>query len=56
MKTISPFRQSRIYAEGWNAARKQSAEGAAVTVVRLNPYSTEPEQSRWAEGFVQALV
>lgn len=50
------FRHSRIYAEGWNAARKLSASvppGAPEPVVR-NPYPAEPERSRWREGFAAA--
>jgi hypothetical protein len=53
------FKLSRIYAEGWNAASKLSADesdgldprGAAA----LNPYVVEPERSRWSEGFAKAL-
>jgi hypothetical protein len=53
------FRLSRIYAEGWNTAKKvplvdgdgfDTADGAT-----LNPYSTEPQRSRWAEGFAKAM-
>jgi hypothetical protein len=53
------FRLSRIYAEGWNKARALSTNenddanpqrGAA-----LNPYTTEPERSRWNEGFAKAV-
>jgi hypothetical protein len=53
MKTanaLTPFRQSRIYAEGWNAARTSSA-----SVPPQNPYPSEPERSRWQEGFSAAL-
>jgi hypothetical protein len=42
----SAFRQSRIFAEGWNAARG-SAKPAP------NPYVNEPERSRWLEGYSQ---
>jgi hypothetical protein len=53
------FRLSRIYAEGWNAARKMplndgggfDTAGSAI----LNPYKTEPQRSRWAEGFAKAM-
>jgi hypothetical protein len=53
------FKLSRIFAEGWNAASRLSAEesdgmdphGAAA----LNPYVAEPERSRWSEGFAKAL-
>jgi hypothetical protein len=44
------FRLSRIYAQGWNAARTAwTADGAPA-----NPYTTEPEGSRWQAGFSNA--
>ena len=46
---LSSFEESRIYAEGWKAAR-QSSEPPK------NPYHREPERSRWREGFLQALA
>ncbi len=49
---LTPFRHSRIYAEGWNAARKSSGGETAAP----NPYRTEPERARWAEGFAGALA
>jgi hypothetical protein len=49
---LTPFRQSRIYAEGWNAARK-SSEGSGAA---RNPYPADPERARWAEGFAGALA
>lgn len=55
------FQLSRIYSQGWNAARKLVAEGAvdadAKTGAALNPYRTRaPAQSeRWAQGFNDAL-
>jgi hypothetical protein len=46
----TPFRLSRIYAQGWNAARAAgTADGAPA-----NPYAAEPERSRWQAGFSQA--
>ena len=46
----SEFRLSRVYAEGWNAARQiHLEEGKTV----LNPYLTEPERTRWSEGFAK---
>ena len=44
----SAFRKSRIYAQGWNAARV----GAKPTD---NPYRNEPERSRWLEGYAKRL-
>lgn len=53
------FRLSRVYAEGWNRARKLSAEERDDVNVRriaaLNPYVAEPERSRWREGFAKAI-
>jgi len=44
------FRLSRIYAEGWNAARRASSDGTIVS----NPYRAEPERTRWDQGFAEA--
>jgi hypothetical protein len=53
------FKLSRIYAEGWNAASKLSADESEgldpCAVAALNPYVIEPERSRWSEGFAKAL-
>jgi hypothetical protein len=53
------FALSRIYAEGWKAARKYLMDGpddgTAVPVDSLNPYQTGPERVRWGEGFEAAL-
>lgn len=53
------FRLSRIYAEGWkmaNALSSSEREGLnARRVVARNPYASEPERSRWSEGFTKAL-
>jgi hypothetical protein len=46
------FRHSRIYAQGWNAARVVTLKGGPPG----NPYLSEPERSRWNEGFAQALA
>jgi len=43
---LSPFRKSRIYAEGWKAARGLSKPSR-------NPYASEPERSRWLEGYTK---
>jgi hypothetical protein len=43
---MSDFRQSRIYAEGWKAAR-------GPTKSARNPYASEPERSRWFEGYIK---
>jgi hypothetical protein len=53
------FRLSRISAEGWNAAKALSEnerEGMkAQSADAQNPYASEPERSRWSEGFSKAL-
>ena len=52
------FHLSRIYAEGWKRAHELSANEIAdldlLRVAALNPYATEPERSRWREGFAKA--
>ncbi len=53
------FRLSRIYAEGWNTAKKVSfndgGEFDTARVQALSPYKTEPQRSRWIEGFTKAI-
>jgi len=56
----SPYRLSRIYAEGWNAAHKLSPQEkndglTPGAIAEINPYRTEPERSRWADGFNEAM-
>jgi hypothetical protein len=55
---LTAFRHSRIYAEGWNAARTLAASDphTGVEPATPNPYASEPERSRWHEGFSAALV
>ena len=53
------FKLSRIYAEGWNAARKISAKGQSLTPedgAGLNPYGADPQRARWRDGFSGALI
>ena len=45
----SPFQLSRVFAQGWNAARTGLEEA-------VNPYAGEPEKSRWKDGYRGALV
>jgi len=54
MSDLSAFRYSRIYAQGWNAARGPRT-GAAQHKDAVNPYAREPEKSRWDEGYANAL-
>jgi hypothetical protein len=44
------FRLSRVYAQGWNAARAGTVSGR----VPANPYASEPEKSRWQAGYTGA--
>ena len=50
------FHLSRVYAQGWNAARQLSADTPVdpKTMATLNPYTSEPERTRWNQGFVNA--
>jgi len=46
----TPFQLSRIYAQGWNAARQmrlERTEGEGVVV----PYAADPERASWQRGF-----
>jgi hypothetical protein len=53
------FQLSRIYSQGWNAARKLLADGKshleAAEAAARNPYPTGQENSRWTKGFMEAL-
>jgi len=51
---LTDFQRSRIYAEGWNAARATSLKNDAG-MKAPNPYRAEPQRSRWNEGFAQGL-
>jgi hypothetical protein len=59
MTDVKTFKLSRVHAEGWNAASRLSAEESdslnSRDVAALNPYATEPERTRWREGFVKGL-
>ena len=55
----SAFQLSRIYSQGWNAARKLLAAGKSdldgkVAAAR-NPHPTGEENARWTKGFMEAL-
>jgi hypothetical protein len=53
------FQLSRIYSQGWNAARKLLAGGKshldAMEAAARNPYPAGQENSRWTKGFMEAL-
>lgn len=44
------YRLSRIFAEGWNSARAASRNQEPIS----NPYDTEPERTRWNDGYAKA--
>jgi hypothetical protein len=55
----SAFQLSRIYSQGWNAARKLLAGGNsnldATDAAARNPYPDGQESTRWTKGFMEAL-
>ena len=57
--TNSAFRLSRVYAEGWKKASELPSDDCDELdpdhIAALNPYMTEPEKSRWREGFSKAI-
>jgi hypothetical protein len=59
MSRLSPeelFQNSRVFAQGWNAARTWSLRtGPAAVKAMTNPYTSEPQRSRWDEGYAGAL-
>lgn len=46
---MTEYEFSRIYAQGWNAARTASAKPPA-----RNPYPADPQRERWRQGFMAA--
>jgi len=50
------FQLSRVYAQGWNAARRLPADARldAKAIAKLNPHMSDPERTRWSEGFSKA--
>jgi hypothetical protein len=59
MVDTKSYEFSRIFRQGWNAAKKLLADGEVSDnpsdKAALNPYSSTEERERWAEGFEQAL-
>lgn len=53
------FQLSRIYSQGWNAARKLLADARSdvdkAQAATLNPHRTVEERERWSRGFEEAL-
>ena len=55
----STFALSRIYGQGWNAAKKSLAVGrtlSAAQAAKLNPYRSVEERARWTKGFEEGLL
>jgi hypothetical protein len=58
-KELKAFHLSRIYRDGWTAAKRQMASGLVdadePSVSALNPHRDAAERARWAKGFNEAL-
>jgi hypothetical protein len=54
MSDTQDFRLSRIYAQGWAAATPQWTKPGDDGRKAANPYTTEPERTRWDTGFANA--
>ncbi len=55
----SDFQLSRVYGQGWNAAKKLLADGrrrSESQSAKLNPYRGDEERARWAKGFDEGLA
>ena len=56
----SAFELSRIYGQGWNAAKQLLAEGPDELppnqATALNPYHSVAERTRWTKGFEEGLL
>ncbi len=56
---IDAFQLSRIYAQGWNDAKKLLTDGELsvdeIQAASLNPHRSAPAMARWAAGFEEAL-
>jgi hypothetical protein len=57
MTESTPFQLSRIYASGWSAGRKCTADGSSEIDAQasdLNPHQSHDERERWSQGFKDA--
>ena len=53
------FQLSRVYGQGWSAAKKLLADGRAAgqsQSAKLNPYRDDEERVRWAKGFEEGVA
>jgi hypothetical protein len=59
MLDTNSYEFSRIFRQGWNAAKKRLADGEISATpsdkAALNPYSSAQEHARWAQGFDEAM-
>jgi hypothetical protein len=58
MMDNSTFQLSRIYGQGWKAAKKEladRAEGSLQPIAGSNPYTIVEERERWSKGFEDGL-
>lgn len=54
MAQSSEFALSRIFAEGWTAARGKLTEAGEIAgpdASARNPYAADPQRGRWDDGF-----
>lgn len=59
MTDSNAFQLSRIYSQGWSAARAALAAnpaGVEASEGSLNPHDTAAKRARWSEGFQAALL
>ncbi len=59
MAESTPFELSRIYASGWSAGRKCTADDATeieTLASSLNPHRSLDERERWSRGFKDAVL
>jgi len=58
-RELKAFELSRIYREGWTAAKKQMEAGLVdadePSVSAVNPHFATDARARWAKGFSDAL-
>lgn len=55
---LTPFQLSRVYAAGWSAGMACALDNAGETVAqgqKLNPHHSGAAQTRWMDGFSDAV-